>query len=111
MPNAYGPKDRNQMSLLAGDAAARQAMLERMRGKLAGRSQDVLARAEGQRKSVARKRWSWGWRLGLMALILAANAYLVTGYGGGQAAAVAKVRKAPAILAPKSLSPNDQALY
>lgn len=110
MPNAYASNDRNRLSLLAGDEAARRAMLERMRGKLAGRSQDVVARAEGLRKAVTRKRRAWAWRLGLGVLVLAVNAWLVIGYGE-KSVAVATVRKAPAILVPKSLSPNDQALY
>lgn len=110
MTNARRPENRNHISLLAGDEAARQAMLERMRGKLAGTSQDLAARAEGRRKSVSRKRNAWGWRVGLGALILAANAWLVIGHAEPALAAV-KARKAPAVLAPTSLGTNDQALY
>ena len=110
MPNAKSPENRNHLSLLAGDGAARQAMLERMRGKLAGSSRDAAARAEGRRKAVSRKRRAWGWRLGLGALVLAANAWLVVGHGE-EGARAAQVRQAPVVPAPKGLAPNDQALY
>jgi hypothetical protein len=46
----------------------------------------------------------------MVALVLAVNAVLVIGKGES-AVSVAKVRRAPAVQAPASLSPNDQALY
>lgn len=106
-PNPHDPR----VSLLAADAAAKQAMLERMRGKLAGRSRDAADRSEGARKRARKGALAWGWRLGLAALFLAANAFVVTGFKDDIRQAAAKARKAPEVRHPKSLAPNEQALY
>ena len=97
-------------SLLSGEAASRHAMLERMLGKLAGQSADLLAREDGRRKIVLKKRFAWGWRIGLAALFLAANAVLVATYKPDPASAKAAA-KAPSLAPPKALSLDEQALY
>lgn len=97
------------LSLLAKDPG-REAMLEKMRGKLAAPSQAVLAREEKARKAVRMSRFSWGWRVGLVALFLAANAALV-GFKDEIKVAAKRQRTAPSLVEPKALSVNDQALY
>lgn len=97
------------LSLLARDPG-REAVLERMRSKLAAPSQAVLAREEKARKAVRMGRLAWGWRIGMVALFLAANAALV-GFRDEIKVAAAKRRTAPMLADPKALSVNDQALY
>jgi hypothetical protein len=97
------------LSLLARDSG-REALLERMRGKLAAPSQAALAREEKARKAVRRGRLAWGWRIGLVVLFLAANAALV-GFKDEIGVAVRKQRTAPRLAGPESLTVNDQALY
>lgn len=107
MPNPH----ESRVSLLASDAAAKQAMLERMRGKLAGRSPEAADPAGGRRKGARRSAPAWGWRLGLAALFLAANAFLVTGFEDDIRQAAGKAKQAPEVRNPKSLAVNEQALY
>jgi hypothetical protein len=97
------------LSLLARDPG-REAMLEKMRGKLASPSRAVLAREEKARKAVRMSRFSWGWRIGLVVLFLTANAALV-GFKDEIKVAIKKQRTAPRLVEPKALSVNDQALY
>lgn len=108
MPARPDPKDFNH-SLIPGEAAARQAMLERMRGKLAAPSGASIAREERRRRAAGGKAWAWGWRIALVAAFLGANAFILG--SGDDIAAVAKVRRAPSVQPPRSLAPNDQALY
>jgi hypothetical protein len=101
--NAYG------MPLVQGADAARQATLERMRGKLAGQSQDILLR-ERKRISARRgKAFGWAWRIALCAAFLGANASLIDFKREAPAAKAAK--RAPAVERPKGLSANEEALY
>lgn len=104
--NTHDPR----VSLLAADAAARQAMLERMRGKLAGRSRDTVDRRSG-RKAARKGALAWGWRLCLAALFLGANAFIVSGFKDDIRQAVSKARTAPEVRHPRSLAVNEQALY
>src|SRR5262245_5584195 len=111
MPSKPVPKDYS-VNLVSGNDAMRLATLERMRGKLAGRSVDVMAREERERKITRGRRLSWGWRIALAVLFFAANAGVIVMAGGSKAeAAVVKEKRAPAVLPPKNLSLNDQALY
>lgn len=103
------PKEFN-IPLVSGGEASRQATLERMRGKLAGRSQDMMAMEAGQRRRARRKTLAWGWRITLAVAFMAGNVFLFTS-GGKEAGLAAKERRAPAVLAPKTLGVNDQALY
>jgi predicted membrane-bound mannosyltransferase len=98
-------------SLLSGEAVSRNVVLERMRGKLAGQSADLMAQEDNRRKVVRKRRFAWGWRTGLAALFLAANAVLVMKYAPEADAMVKAVRKAPALSPSKSLSLDDQALF
>lgn len=98
-------------SLLSGEAAARQAVIERMRGKLAGQSADLAARDQIRRKAVLKRRFAWGWRTGLAVLFLAANAILVVKYRPELSSAARPARQAPALSPPATLSLDEQALY
>lgn len=113
MASYPAPKDL-KVGLVAGDAATRQAALERMRGKLAAGSPTAPpVLSEGRRRVIRRNNlawFAWGWRMALVALFLGANAYLVFNHEP-EIAARAKVRKAPAVKMPETLSENDQALY
>lgn len=100
-----------KVSLLSGEAANRNAVLERMRSKLAGQSADLLVQEENRRKVVLKKRFAWSWRTGLAALFLAANAVLVFKYAPEADSIVKAARKAPGLSPSKSLSIDDQALY
>ncbi len=100
-----------KVSLLAGETASRNAVLERMRSKLAGQSADLLVQEESRRKVVLKNRFAWSWRTGLAALFLAANAVLVMKYAPEADSAMKAIRKAPSLSPSKSLSVDDQALY
>lgn len=98
------------LSLVSGSDAARRATLERMRGKLAGKSSDLLVR---ERKSLQVRRGkalSWSWRIALCVLFLAANASLI-GFSREKSPAPKAVKSAPAVQQPKALAANEEALY
>lgn len=111
MPPKPASKDLN-IPLVPGGDAMRLATLERMRGKLAGRSQDLAVREVQLRKISRRKALSWGWRIALAAAFLCANAAVIGMTGGSKAEArPVKEKRAPALPTPKNLGINDQALY
>lgn len=104
------PKEFN-LPLVPAAGADRLATLERMRGKLAGRSQDLVAREAARRRMVRRKTLAWGWRISLAVLFLGGNAFLIGLPDGEAPLQEAKVKAAPAVDLPKNLGVNDQALY
>lgn len=88
----------------------RQAVLEKMRGKLAGRSQDVIQASERKRASARGNASAWGWKIALAAVLIAGAMVLKPGKTN-------KAVQAPAnstlVLAGPSarMGLNDQALY
>lgn len=109
MPVRPDPKDYD-LSLLA-KADARQATLERMRGKLASSSPVVLQRAEKRRSGARMSAFAWTWRISLTLLFLGANIY-VLGFRDSPVRTAIKARTAPMLRAPiPSMPVDDQALY
>jgi hypothetical protein len=88
----------------------RQFLVEKMRGKLAGPSQSLIA-AQERRKFASRKSsLRLGWKIGMVAAFLLGNFYWLSSREAGPAIADAKsaVRlKAPAA----ALDANEQAMY
>jgi hypothetical protein len=108
MQQKHRPENWN-MNLVPAPDAARMATLERMRGKLAGRSSDLALREDKVRRVRRGKTFAWGWRIALVALFFAANAALVDHIRVAPSARME--RKAPSVPEPKHLAVNDQALY
>ena len=80
---------------LFGKAKDRDAVLARMRGKLAAPSMDLQAAGERREARKVRRAWGWTWKLYLVAAIIVVNA----AYFGlrEQAAGQAPLRRAPAL--------------
>ncbi len=111
MPSIPDPKDLNQ-SLLGAQAAAaaRQALLEKMRGRLSAPSTASVAFAERRRNPAVRNKKAWAWGIFLVAAFLGLN-LLIAGVREKAVAAAPKTLRSLAIGAPKNLPLNEQALY
>ena len=107
MPARPDPRDFSHGLLAAPDA--RQAMLEKMRGKLAAPSQASLALAEKRKRASRGEAYAWAFRIALVLVFIAGNVALF-GFRE-EITTVVKVRRAPSVANPKSLPLNDQALY
>ncbi|MDQ3002084.1 MAG: hypothetical protein M3Y08_12600 [Fibrobacterota bacterium] len=91
----------------------RRAIVQKMRGKLAGRSPSDPPAAEKKRASSHGLASAWGWRIAFAAVVLAAAmAWLPRNAGIGPAASPAKAKPALVLTAPsEKFGINDQALF
>jgi hypothetical protein len=103
------PPRNSGMSLMQPNDG-RDAMLEKMRGKLAG-SSEVHIQAKAQRRIRARKStFGWAWRIAIVGALAAGNAIWISNRPEG--AIIASHRRAPRLPPPaENLSVNEKALY
>ncbi|HKP97601.1 MAG TPA: hypothetical protein VJ385_17795 [Fibrobacteria bacterium] len=88
----------------------REAMLLKMRGKLAGLSEVHVQATERRRVAVRKSAFGWGWRIGAAAVLVLGNILYFS--PGASIAAKAPEKRAPTLPHPSaSLGVNDQALY
>ncbi|MDB5102362.1 MAG: hypothetical protein JWP91_51 [Fibrobacteres bacterium] len=105
------PNNRNEYDIsLVQQRENRQAMVEKMRGKLAAPSQAGLRVVEGKRRAARKSAFNKGWKVVLAGLFLCGN-YMVF---SGRAPIAAKSRSEVSPLLPEpsaKLDANNQALY
>jgi hypothetical protein len=88
----------------------RNAIVEKMRGKLAGPSQSLVQTGERRRYAARKTVFGWGWRIALAIVFALGNLAYVT--SRQDAPVKAAVKTAPRLPGPAAkLSVNDQALY
>jgi hypothetical protein len=94
---------------LFGNTKDRDAVLARMRGKLASPSRDLQAAGERRESRKVRRAWGWTWKLYLVGAIIALNG----AYFGlrEQAAGQAPQKRAPVLPGAAALSLEKQALF
>jgi hypothetical protein len=88
----------------------REAMLMKMRGKLAGVSEAHLQAAENRKLAVHKSAFGWGWKIGIAAILALGNVVYFS--SGSEYAVKAKEKRAPTLPRPSAaMNANDQALY
>jgi hypothetical protein len=108
MANADNRNDFN-LSLIR-QQEQRQAVLEKMRGKLAGRSQDAAQAVERKRASARGNIPAWGWKIALAVALMAGAMAMKP--GKTRKAAIAPAKTALVLAGPSAkMGLNDQALY
>ena len=88
----------------------RQAIVQKMRGKLAGPSQAGIQAMERKRKAAHKSAFDWGWRLALAALFIGGNAY----YFSGKSPISRSASRTASLTLPEpspKLDVNNKALY
>ena len=97
------------MSLIQGNDN-REAMLLKMRGKLAGISEFQIQNTAQRKIAVQKSAFGWGWRIGIAAILAMCNYAYFSAKDEPQGPA--RVKHAPKLAGPSaSLGLDDQALY
>jgi hypothetical protein len=107
--NPHPYRNNSGLSLIQANDG-REAMLLKMRGRLAGLSEVHVQATQKRRVAVRKSAFGWGWRIGVAAILMLANIlYFAPGTEG---TAKARAKHAPVLPKPSpALDVNEQALY